>query len=191
MRIDCKDLDCPKPVVETKKALENLNNGDSLEIVLNSIISKNNVLKFLHSLNLNPTFKEYQDEIIIHVEKKEIDLNKTNNPNEYSVLFLKTDKVGYGELGERLFIGFLDSLKNIENIPNKIICVNESVLVNANEYHKAHKIMKELENLGIEIISCGACLEFFGKTKELKIGSIGNAYEILNELFGKAKIITL
>ncbi|MBZ7959369.1 sulfurtransferase-like selenium metabolism protein YedF [Campylobacter molothri] len=191
MRIDCKDLDCPKPVVETKKALENLNNGDSLEIVLNSIISKNNVLKFLHSLNLNPTFKEYQNEIIIHVEKKEIDLNKTNNPNEYSVLFLKTDKVGYGELGERLFIGFLDSLKNIENIPNKIICVNESVLVNANEDHKAHKIMKELENLGIEIISCGACLEFFGKTKELKIGFIGNAYEILNELFGKAKIITL
>ncbi|ECL9128297.1 sulfurtransferase-like selenium metabolism protein YedF, partial [Campylobacter coli] len=51
--------------------------------------------------------------------------------------------------------------------------------------------MKELENLGIEIISCGACLEFFNKSKELKIGNIGNAYEILNELFGKAKIITL
>ncbi|EPM8362024.1 sulfurtransferase-like selenium metabolism protein YedF, partial [Campylobacter jejuni] len=31
----------------------------------------------------------------------------------------------------------------------------------------------------------------FDKTKELKIGSIGNAYAILNELFGKAKIITL
>lgn len=51
--------------------------------------------------------------------------------------------------------------------------------------------MKELEKLGVEIISCGACLEFFGKSKELKIGSIGNAYEILNELCGKAKIITL
>lgn len=190
MRIDCKDLDCPKPVVETKKALENLNNEENLEIVLNSIISKNNVLKFLNSLNLNPTFKEYQDEIIICVKKKEVDLNKTN-PNKYSVLFLKTDKVGHGELGENLFVGFLDTLKDIENIPDKIICVNESVLVNIDENHKAHKTMKELENLGVEIISCGACLEFFGKTKELKIGSIGNAYEIVNELFGKAKIITL
>ncbi len=37
--------------------------------------------------------------------------------------------------------------------------------------------MKELENLGIEIISCGACLNF-NKSKELKIGNIGNAYEI-------------
>ncbi|TKX34704.1 sulfurtransferase-like selenium metabolism protein YedF [Campylobacter taeniopygiae] len=190
MRIDCKDLDCPKPVVETKKALENLNNGESLEIILNSTISKNNVLKFLNSLNLNPTFKEHQDEIIICVEKKEIDLNQAN-PNEYSVLFLKTDKVGCGELGENLFVGFLDTLKNIKNIPDKIICVNESVLVNTDENHKAHKAMKELENLGVEIISCGACLEFFRKTKELKIGSIGNAYEIVNELFGKAKIITL
>ncbi|MBZ7963811.1 sulfurtransferase-like selenium metabolism protein YedF [Campylobacter sp. 2457A] len=190
MRIDCKDLDCPKPVVETKKALENLNNGESLEIILNSTISKNNVLKFLNSLNLNPTFKEHQDEIIICVEKKEIDLNQANH-NEYSVLFLKTDKVGCGELGENLFVGFLDTLKNIKNIPDKIICVNESVLVNTDENHKAHKAMKELENLGVEIISCGACLEFFRKTKELKIGSIGNAYEIVNELFGKAKIITL
>ncbi|TKX32897.1 sulfurtransferase-like selenium metabolism protein YedF [Campylobacter aviculae] len=190
MKIDCKNLDCPKPVVETKKALENLNNGESLEIVLNSIISKNNVLKFLNSLNLNPSFKEYQDEIIVYVEKKEVDLNKTN-PNEYSILFLKSDKVGCGELGENLFVGFLETLKNIENIPSKIICVNESVLVNTNKDHKAHMAMKELENLGVEIISCGACLEFFSKTKELKIGSIGNAYEIVNELFGKAKIITL
>ncbi|MCC3033879.1 sulfurtransferase-like selenium metabolism protein YedF, partial [Campylobacter jejuni] len=70
-------------------------------------------------------------------------------------------------------------------------CVNESVLINVDENHKAHLAMKELENLGIEIISCGACLEFFNKSKELKIGNIGNAYEILNELFGKAKIITL
>ncbi|TKX31464.1 sulfurtransferase-like selenium metabolism protein YedF [Campylobacter estrildidarum] len=190
MKIDCRNLDCPKPVVETKKALENLNNGESLEIVLNSTISKNNVLKFLNSLNLNPAFKEYENEIIVYVEKKEVDLNKVN-ANEYSVLFLKADKVGFGELGQNLFAGFLDTLKSIENIPSKIICVNESVLVNTDENHKAHIAMKELESLGVEIISCGACLEFFGKTKELKIGSIGNAYEIVNELFGKAKIITL
>ncbi|EAK0713986.1 TPA: sulfurtransferase TusA family protein, partial [Campylobacter coli] len=27
MRIDCRNLECPKPIVETKKALQNLQNN--------------------------------------------------------------------------------------------------------------------------------------------------------------------
>ncbi|MBK1973068.1 sulfurtransferase-like selenium metabolism protein YedF [Campylobacter sp. TTU-622] len=190
MKIDCRNLACPEPVVKTKNALENLSEGEILEILVNSPISKNNVLKFLTSLHLDASFEECENEICIKVYKRNISLNHINN-DEYSVLFLKADKIGAGELGENLLVGFLANLKNINHIPNKIICVNESVLINTNENHKAYKAMKELENLGVEIISCGACLEFFNKTKELKIGNIGNAYEILNELFGKAKIITL
>ncbi len=190
MKIDCRNLSCPKPIVESKKALENLNNGEVLEILLNSIISKNNVLKFLHSLNLNPTVEENDGEICIKVSKKVMDFNQINTYN-YSVLFLKDDKVGNGKLGENLLIGFLSTLKSVENTPSKILCVNKSVLINTDENHKAHQTMKELEKIGVEIISCGSCLEFFKKSKELKIGSIGNAYEILNTLFGKAKIITL
>lgn len=191
MRIDCRNLECPKPIVETKKALQSLKNEENLEILLNSTISKNNVLKFLNSLNLNPNVNEKSDEICIRVEKKQgLDFTKANT-DDYNVLFLKTDKIGNGELGENLLVGFLNTLKSIENAPSKILCVNESVLINTDETHKAHFMMKELENLGVEIISCGACLEFFGKSKELKIGTMGNAYEILNELFGKAKIVTL
>lgn len=191
MRIDCRNLECPKPIVEAKKALQSLKNEENLEILLNSTISKNNVLKFLNSLNLNPNVNEKGDEIYIRVEKKQgLDFTKANT-DDYNVLFLKTDKIGNGELGENLLIGFLNTLKSIENAPSKILCVNESVLINTDETHKAHFMMKELENLGVEIISCGACLEFFGKSKELKIGTMGNAYEILNELFGKAKIVTL
>lgn len=190
MKIDCRNLSCPKPIIETKNALEKLQEGETLEIILNSFISKNNVLKFLHSLNLNPIIDETAQEFYIKVQKKNGSFNEANT-HDYSVLFLKTDKVGEGELGQNLLVGFLNTLKNLDHAPSKILCVNESVLMNVDENHKAHSVMKELENLGIEIISCGACLEFFNKTKELKIGNIGNAYEILNELFGKAKIITL
>ncbi|EIZ1078115.1 sulfurtransferase-like selenium metabolism protein YedF, partial [Campylobacter coli] len=186
----CRNLECPKPIVETKKALQNLQNNEILEIVLNSVISKNNVLKFLTSLNLHADIEENNNEFYIRVKKQELDFSKAST-DEYNVLFLKTDKVGDGKLGENLLVGFLSTLKNVENIPSKILCVNESVFINVDENHRAHLAMKELEKLGVEIISCGACLEFFGKSKELKIGSIGNAYEILNELCGKAKIITL
>ncbi|EEL0541554.1 sulfurtransferase-like selenium metabolism protein YedF, partial [Campylobacter jejuni] len=58
MKIDCRNLSCPQPIVETKNALEKLQENEILEIVLNSIISKNNVVKFLNSLNLNPVVDE-------------------------------------------------------------------------------------------------------------------------------------
>ncbi|EKI5317578.1 sulfurtransferase-like selenium metabolism protein YedF [Campylobacter coli] len=190
MKIDCRNLSCPQPIVETKNALEKLEENEILEIVLNSIISKNNVVKFLNSLNLTPVVDENAQEFCIKVQKKNFDSSEVNI-HDYNVLFLKADKVGEGELGQNLLVGFLSTLKNLDHAPSKILCVNESVLINVDENHKAHLAMKELEKLGVEIISCGACLEFFGKSKELKIGSIGNAYEILNELCGKAKIITL
>lgn len=107
------------------------------------------------------------------------------------ILFLKSDKVGDGELGANLMVGFLGTLKDLKQNITKIICVNESVLMNVDENHKAFNALKELEKLGIEIISCGTCLEYFGKSQELKIGRIGNAFEILNFIFDKDKVVSL
>ncbi|EAH7580439.1 sulfurtransferase-like selenium metabolism protein YedF [Campylobacter lari] len=192
MKIDCRDLACPRPVIETKKALEELKENENLEILLNSQASKENVMRFLKSLNLEFNVKDLDDESIVSIVKDgNIVHNQEQNLQEYNVLFLKSDRVGEGELGKNLMLGFLKTLKDLPNKPVKILCVNDSVLMNTDYSHMAFEAMKELENLGVEIYSCGACLEFFGKSKELKIGKIGNAYEILNELFGKAKIISL
>ncbi|AJC90279.1 sulfurtransferase-like selenium metabolism protein YedF [Campylobacter subantarcticus] len=192
MKIDCRDLACPRPVMETKKVLEELKENENLEILLNSQASKENVMRFLKSLNLEFSVKDLGDESIISITKdSNIIQTQEQNLQEYNVLFLKSDKVGEGELGKNLMLGFLKTLKDLPNRPQKILCVNESVLINVDSSHLAFEAMRELENLGVEIYSCGACLEFFGKSNALKIGKIGNAYEILNELFGKAKIISL
>ncbi|RKO65022.1 sulfurtransferase-like selenium metabolism protein YedF [Campylobacter sp. P255] len=192
MKIDCRDLACPRPVIETKKALEELKENENLEILLNSQASKENVMRFLKSLNLDFDVKDLNDESIICVANGfEPTQGQDESIQEYNVLFLKSDKVGEGELGKNLMQGFLKTLKDLPNRPQKILCVNESVLINVDSSHLAFEAMRELENLGVEIYSCGACLEFFGKSNALKIGKIGNAYEILNELFGKAKIISL
>ncbi|MBF7046417.1 sulfurtransferase-like selenium metabolism protein YedF [Campylobacter volucris] len=191
MKIDCRDLACPRPVIETKKALEELSKDENLQILLNSQASKENVTRFLKSLNIEFETKDIEDESIISIKNKmPLQENQYNN-DEFNVLFLKSDKVGEGELGQNLMVGFLKTLKDLDNFPKKILCVNNSVLINTDSSHIAFEAMKELEHMGVEIYSCGACLEYFGKTQELKIGKIGNAYEILNELFGKAKIISL
>lgn len=191
MKIDCRDLACPRPVIETKKALEELKENENLEILLNSQASKENVMRLLKSLNIEFETKDIEDESIISIKNTILLQKNQYNNNEINILFLKSDKVGEGELGQNLMAGFLKTLKDLDNFPKKILCVNNSVLINTDSSHMAFEAMKELEYMGVEIYSCGACLEYFGKTKELKIGKIGNAYEILNELFGKAKIIFL
>lgn len=193
-KIDCRNLGCPVPVLETKKALESLQNGQSLIVLLNSETSKENVLRFLRSFKLEPKLSQKDGEFEIEVLKNK-DLSDEacsfDGLKDEKILFLKTDKVGEGELGKNLMIGFLSTLKDIDKNVKKIICVNESVLMNVDENHKAFDALKELEKMGLEIISCGACLEFYGKSKELKIGRVGNALEILNLLFDKDKVVSL
>ena len=45
-KIDCKDLDCPMPVIKTKEAWESLDDDSILDIELNSISSIENVKRF-------------------------------------------------------------------------------------------------------------------------------------------------
>lgn len=209
--LDCRNLACPEPVLKSKKALQDLKIGENLSIKLNSLASKENVARFLRSQGFEPALKEKGDDEfeIIVVKDKELAnaLNSNNESENYrcesgkkasgkkasgkKILFLKSASVGDGELGKKLLMGFLDTLKKADNAPSIIVCVNEAVLINTNSEHFAHQAMKELANKGIEIISCGSCLEFYGKIKDLKTGRIGNALEILNLLFDKDKVVSL
>ena len=199
--LDCRNLACPEPVLKSKKALQDLKIGENLSIKLNSLASKENVARFLRSQGFEPALKEKGDdefEIIVVKDKELANALNSNDESEIyrcesgkKILFLKSASVGDGELGKKLLMGFLDTLKKADNAPSIIVCVNEAVLINTDSEHFAHQAMKELANKGIEIISCGSCLEFYGKIKDLKTGRIGNALEILNLLFDKDKVVSL
>ena len=47
------------------------------------------------------------------------------------------------------------------------------------------------EAKGVEIYSCGICLEFYGVAKKLKVGLIGNAFGTVEMLFGGEGVISL
>jgi TusA-related sulfurtransferase len=51
MKIDCRDLDCPVPVLRTKEALESLEEG-ILDVELNTLSSIENVKRFVNSQGL-------------------------------------------------------------------------------------------------------------------------------------------
>ncbi len=187
MKINCCDLACPQPVLETKKALEELENDSLLEVLVNAISSKENVKRFATKQGYESRTEELEDgktlitiikgyECAIIPSKEEKFLNKT--------VFIKTDKIGNGELGTTLMKSFLKTMLEFKALPKNLVFVNEGVfLTTKDENLDLIESLKELENRGVEIYSCGLCLNFYNiPVEKLKVGEIGNAYDSVDML---------
>lgn len=46
-----------------------------------------------------------------------------------------------------------------------------------------------MEAQGVEILTCGTCLNFYGLTDKLAVGSVTNMYAIVEKLNGATKVI--
>ncbi|WP_320033778.1 sulfurtransferase-like selenium metabolism protein YedF [Halarcobacter sp.] len=101
-------------------------------------------------------------------------------------VFLKSDKIGEGELGSILINGFLKAMTEQENLPEKIICVNSAVLLTtADDENEVLNSLKILEQKGVQILSCGTCLDYYNLRDELKVGIPGNAIDTVNTLLNE------
>ena len=62
-KIDCKNLACPEPVIKTKEALEEMEEG-ILEVEVNSFSSANNVKRFAQNQGLYVSEKKFKDKTV-------------------------------------------------------------------------------------------------------------------------------
>jgi selenium metabolism protein YedF len=187
-KIDCRNMACPQPVLETKKALEEMEEG-ILEVLVNSVSSVQNVKRYAMNNGFEPKVEDlgngetlitivkgYECAIVADDEDEEKFLNKS--------LFIKTDKVGNGELGSVLMKGFLKTTLEFKKLPKNIIFVNEGVFLTTKEENaEVIEILKEFEKRGVKIYSCGLCMNHYNiPAGELKVGEIGNAYDTMDML---------
>ncbi len=196
MKIDCRDLPCPEPVINTKNSLELLGEDSILEIIVNSNASKENVIRFVKNEGLSVSDETTKDGLIKITVVKGFDC-KVTKPDEdveflNKVLFLKDDKVGDNELGAMLIVGFLKTILELPKLPKTILCVNKAVLLTtADENSDIIGILKMLEAKGVKIFSCGICLDFYKVNDNLKVGMVGNAYGTVEALLNSEGTITL
>ena len=101
-------------------------------------------------------------------------------------IFLTSNKIGDGELGEMLAKGFLNAISQQENLPKSIICVNSAILLTTDEANsEIIQILKNIESKGVKIYSCGTCLDFYEKRDDLKVGIAGNAMDTASMLLNE------
>jgi len=193
MRIDCCDLACPEPVLRTKKALEELEDNSILEVMVNSVSSVENIKRFASKQGYESRVESSKDgksiitiikgyECAIMPNKEEKFLNKT--------IFVKSDKIGAGELGKKLMKSFLNTISEFKALPKHIVFVNEGVfLTTKEENHDLIESLQNLEERGVKIYSCGLCLNYYKiSTNDLKVGEIGNAYDSVDMLLNSESV---
>lgn len=201
VNVDAKGLACPMPVIKTKNALEQIESG-IVEVVVSDNVPKENVLKFARSVNCKAEIiKEEKDEIVIRISKENgtkfdiADEDITCDveiPKGKEVIAIMSNRIGSGndELGAVLIKGFLFTLTESKPLPKSVLFLNGGVeLTTKNEATVEH--IKKLEDLGVEILSCGTCLDYYGLKEELKVGTVTNMYTIVEEMKAASKVITI
>jgi selenium metabolism protein YedF len=96
---------------------------------------------------------------------------------------------GDDTLGEKLMGVYLDTLSNFANEVSHIILVNSGVKLACHGSDSIEQL-KNLSGIGIKILSCGTCLDFFELKDRLETGSVSNMFEIIETMKNSSKVFS-
>jgi selenium metabolism protein YedF len=196
MKIDCCDLACPEPVIRTKNALEELGEDGILDVVVNTTSSIENIKRFVakqgYTYELKGIDNGKSQFTIVKGYLCEIDTDEPKESFLDKTVFVNSDKSGEGELGLKLMKTFLGTLTEFKELPKNLVFINRGVFLTTQDEHMdLIEKLKILSDRGVQIYSCGLCMNHFGiEPDELKVGEIGNAYDTVDMLLN-TKAVTL
>ena len=95
---------------------------------------------------------------------------------------------GSEELGRTLMKGFLFAVTQLPCLPEAMLFYTGGAKLTV-EGSASLEDLKKLESQGVEILTCGTCLNFYGLTEKLAVGSATNMYAIVEKLAGAARVI--
>ena len=103
---------------------------------------------------------------------------------------VSSDRMGSGndELGKVLIKGFIFAVTQLDELPKTMLFYNGGATLTT-EGSDSLEDLKSLEAQGVEILTCGTCLDYYGLKDKLAVGSVTNMYSIVETLAGADKII--
>lgn len=189
IEIDARGQACPKPVIMTKKELDNMDKGIVVTIVDNEV-AVGNVSKLANSLGYEfEVDKKKENEYYITIMKgegemqlEEVKESKKADSDNLVIVF-SSDTMGKGseELGKILIKSFMYTLTESKPYPKTMLFYNSGVYLTC-EGSEVIEDIKKLESEGVEIISCGTCLDYYKLKEKLQVGEISNMYTIYEKM---------
>ncbi len=210
---DNRGLSCPLPVVNTKKAMDELAGVQTAEFNLISLVDNEtaaeNVSRFARSNGCQAVVEKKEDGYYVHINKKEKAVSspkaKAGEMEKKSlacecdpkgagetVMLITSSTLGQGseELGKLLMRSFIFTLKESDTPPERLLFFNGGVNLTV-EGSPVLGELKELAARGVEIFSCGTCLDYYQLKDKLQVGQITNMYDSVDAMLSSGKCITV
>ncbi|WP_291255625.1 sulfurtransferase-like selenium metabolism protein YedF [Fusobacterium sp.] len=188
IKVDAIGQVCPVPIILTKNALKDIEEGQ-VEVSVDNKISLENLEKMSREMGYDYSVEESGEifKIVINKMRESIEIR---DEEENIVVVIDSLHMGKGdpELGRILMKGFIYTLSEMEELPKTVLFYNEGVKLVV-EGAESLQDIKVLEERGVEILSCGTCLNFYGITESLGVGSITNMYTILERQMKATRVI--
>ena len=191
--IDARGLPCPQPVTLAKRMIESLPEG-TFTVVVDNPESRENVRRFAAGRGCDVDIREEGGCSYLRITKKAGSgiLPAPAVSEGPTVVCITAGVLGRGsdELGAILMKAFLNTLWDSRPRPERIIFINAGVFLTT-EGSDVLDSLDLLEKEGVEILSCGTCLAFFGVKDKLKVGKVSNMHEIVASLMTAGRLIQI
>lgn len=202
--VDARGMACPLPVVNAKKAAEEMHAGDVLTVLVDNEIAVQNLQKFAnhkgyqvsgeklaeneYAVKMQITSGEMQP--VQEADEKEEISCTLDTKKKGMVVVLSANVMGTGEekLGKALMKAFVFALTRQDVLPETILCYNTGAYLTC-EGADTLEDLKSLEAEGVNIMTCGTCLDFYEMKEKLAVGSVTNMYEIVETMENAGKLI--
>ena len=204
IKVDAMGDQCPIPVIKTKKALKEITETTLVEVHVDNEIAVQNLSKMAKQKNLEykcEKLEELHYIIKINAEAEGVSIQQkapAENDKEIcypdrksnTVVVLSNNQMGNGseELGQILMKGFIFALTELDELPSTVLLYNSGVKLST-EGSNSIEDLKTLQAQGVEILSCGTCLNYYDLTEKLQVGDVTNMYFILEKMAQADKII--
>ena len=203
MRLDERGKQCPLPVIEAKKALESSAPGEKVEVVVDNEIAVQNLTKMAdHKGFAVCSEKTGEREFLVTITAGEGNGETAQAPvaaeevtctpdgrRKGMVVVLSSNQMGQGDevLGKLLMKGFVFALTQQDMLPETILLYNSGAFLSC-EGSDNLEDLKTLEAQGVEILTCGTCLNHYGIAEKRQVGGVTNMYEIVEKMT-KASVV--
>ncbi len=196
---------CPTPVVKTMKAYNQMQEPGVLEVHVDNEVAVQNLRRFATEKQLPMTAETLDPKhFVVKLTVSEVKPGAVTAPEAAAevicapdargntVVAIGSNCMGHGndELGATLMKGFIYALSQLDTLPKTILFFNGGAQLTV-EGAVSVEDLKSMEAQGVEILTCGTCLNFYGLTEKLAVGKVTNMYDIAERLNKAGKVIRI
>ncbi len=193
--LDFSGLACPLPVIRTKEALEE-GEADILLVVVDNQAARDNVTRFAEGRGCHVSAAQVGSCYHLTINPPAggaaaacVPMAATAPAPRNTVVVFSSDRMGEGdpELGGVLMRAFIQSMVQME-VPQKMLFYNRGVFLTLDDYPLILEL-KSLAEMGVQMLVCGTCLDFYNVRERLAVGQVSNMFTILESQMQASRII--